>query len=223
MTRRWTRRCRLRRPTPGPTRSGRSGGGGGGSGKDTRNPIADALILSASILGSMAAGVYSRPSTLASDRVTTNYGVLQFPGQYIGNYDLGDQLENFGTIFGDVQQLGGDDVLVNKGTISGDVDSGEGDDIVDNRGGTISGDVLLGDGNDRFEGSQGSVAGAIRGGDGNDTLNGGDTAEELFGDSGNDTLSGGAGDDTSGVARAMTRCMAATAKTSFSARPERIR
>lgn len=99
--------------------------------------------------------------------------------------DYGLRVHNSGTLDGLVQLSAYADLLVNTGTIDGDVNLGGGDDVYDGRLGQLVGTLDGYDGNDVLLAGAGNQH--IFGGFGNDTLSGG---------AGNDTLTGGKGTDS---------------------------
>lgn len=103
----------------------------------------------------------------------TNTGVMTTDSYGIWNRFGAGTLEftNSGIVESDVQSyLGGHavDRVTNSGTMVGDVDLGGGDDLYVGTGGTVVGDILGGAGNDRFV--VGLSAEVIDGGEGIDTL-----------------------------------------------------
>lgn len=124
--------------------------------------------------------------------ITADYAIWSQTGD--------NQVNNEGSLIGDVMLTGGANSLVNSGKIDGVLTFGEGADTYDGTGGTISGAVFGGTGDDTLTGGNkvdvlygdGATAGKS---DGNDLLNGGKGADHLFGENGRDLLIGGAGGD----------------------------
>lgn len=140
--------------------------------------------------GASALEYYSSSNTPGSSAIATNYGTIIAAVTAVqGDYDFDDTFRNYGTVSGNIEQLGGNDQLVNRGTVIGEVQTGVSNDRVDNRRGTIDGDVDLGTGDDFYLGIGGTVSGSVLGDAGNDTMVGSATAEDIFdGGSGIDTL-----------------------------------
>jgi Ca2+-binding RTX toxin-like protein len=88
---------------------------------------------------------------------------------------------------------GAADRIFNTGTIVGDIDLSGGDDVVRSSEGLIEGTVTAGDGADRILLGRGDDR--VFGGNDNDTLSGGAGDDSLFGGDGADRLTGGEGDD----------------------------
>ena len=86
----------------------------------------------------------------------------------MSNYGVRTNLDNSGSIVGNVMLYDGDDVIRNSGSIVGNVTLGAGSDLYDGRGGSISGTVAAGDGDDTV--NAGSHGGNVDGGAGSDTL-----------------------------------------------------
>ncbi|MEL7100079.1 MAG: calcium-binding protein [Pseudomonadota bacterium] len=163
--------------------------------------LSSSEALDFSNTGTITGGTYVFEGRLGADKVR-NSGTLN------GELDLdgGDNLlRNDGIITGDVSAESGADRIVNTGTINGDLETGSGEDTVSITG-TVAGNVDLGSNNDVLNmGSLGVVSGAVDGGFGDDSLYGGDLGDDLRGEegadfivgrAGDDTLSGGLGDDT---------------------------
>lgn len=99
------------------------------------------------------------------------------------------------TLTGPVAVLGDDErqVIVNSGTINGEVQLLGGNDLFDSRGGTVTGSVSGGDGNDTIlTGVGGQI---LTGGAGADILSARGGKDKLFGNGGQDILIGGKGQD----------------------------
>jgi Ca2+-binding RTX toxin-like protein len=136
--------------------------------------------------------------------------------------NLGDTINNSGTINGSVTTGSGNDTVTNSGTINGALDTGAGADTV-NWNSALLGNVNGGAGDDTvtfnasFNAASGSasftgfehVSGSITGTSGNDNLDlsaltasgslsihGGDGNDSIIGGAEDDTLLGGAGNDT---------------------------
>lgn len=105
-----------------------------------------------------------------------------------------DVIVNTGEIFGDIEMMGGNDRVVNRGLIDGVVDLGLGDDVfVMRSGGEVLDMVDGGDGADRLGG--GAERDVLLGGAGADLLLGRGDDDSLHGGDDNDIIRGGAGDD----------------------------
>lgn len=85
------------------------------------------------------------------------------------------------------------DIVTNTGTLSGDVQLRGRDDIYNGEGGNLLGRLFAGGGNDTARG--GRVDDYFDGGSGNDTLFGNGGGDRLFGREGNDRIYGNAGND----------------------------
>lgn len=107
--------------------------------------------------------------------ITGDSAIRESGGVPNPSYPSVQQIENYGTINGQIS-LGVDgDTLVNAGLINGAVD--------------------LGAQGDLYDGRLGRVTGMVAGGEGGDTLRGGDSFDYLQGNAGADTVAGGLGDD----------------------------
>ena len=114
---------------------------------------------------------------------------------------FGHEVNNRGTLIGDVSLSEGDDLYYGKwGAVDGDILMGGGNDTAS--GGDQDEQFFGGDGNDGIFGFGGDdnlqgEAGndKLRGGDGDDVLNGGDDNDDLWGNDGDDVLFGGGGND----------------------------
>jgi Ca2+-binding RTX toxin-like protein len=90
-------------------------------------------------------------------------------------------IHNLGRVHGDISDNANlHDVVINHGTINGNVDLGGGNDLFNGTGGK-SGPVFGGDGRDRLIGGSGKDL--LHGDDGNDKLTGGPGADQFFFDS----------------------------------------
>lgn len=104
-----------------------------------------------------------------------------------------DMFRNQGTINGDMNFEGGNDVYNGRfGTVFGTIDGGDGDDMI--KGGSEDNMLLGGAGKDMLFGYGGDDT--IDGGNGGDVLRGGAGDDELIGGGRSDVLVGGRGDDT---------------------------
>jgi serralysin len=149
-----------------------------------------------------------------------NHGVIT-GAVTLSNTSLASSLvRNFGTITGDVDLRGGNDIYISgpNGVVVGTVSGGQGEDqlVGGNNADTLYGgadsDLVIGGGGDDFltgDGGADTLQGGagddllyggddsdlLRGGDGDDTLDGGDNGDLLFGGRGKDELFGGLGND----------------------------
>lgn len=128
---------------------------------------------------------------LAGDGGTVSFGedaVIQTQGDTaITGSAASDQVDNAGTINGNVQLGDGDNGFVNNGMTNGNVVSGTGSDNLGN-GGTINGSVDTGAGSDAVS-NTGEVSGSVDTGDGDDGLsNGGAIGGDVSTGSGSDNV-----------------------------------
>ncbi|MBW2278284.1 MAG: autotransporter domain-containing protein, partial [Deltaproteobacteria bacterium] len=99
--------------------------------------------------------------------VVDNSGFIEaVGGTALRGSDGVEELNNVGTITGDVDLRGGDDSVFHVGTIAGDIDLGDGNDSFAH-GGTITGDADLGGGDDSFT-HAGTITGDVDLGPGQD-------------------------------------------------------
>lgn len=131
----------------------------------------------------------------------TNFGTISGGTRSIYGADqLGDIVQNFGTLQGMVDLLNGQDSLLNRGRIVGNIAMGQADDILDNRNGTVTGTVHMGDGidivlnragtitgdvtldagADSYDGRSGIVDGTVFGGTDTDSFIGNSAASDSF-------------------------------------------
>lgn len=108
------------------------------------------------------------------------------------------RIVNTGTIEGatlafDANNTTAIDLITNRGTMIGDIQLDGGDDVINSRFGSVEGIVFGGDGNDRMLG--GAKKDVFEGGNGNDILRGGGGHDEFYGGLGKDTMLGGGGRD----------------------------
>jgi len=120
-------------------------------------------------------------------------------GEIIGRItatDAGEiDLINTGTITGNVRSLGAnaEDSVRNSGTIIGDLELYGANDLYDGRGGVVTGQIYGGTGDDTL--ISGSAGERVIGGSDNDIIEGRGGDDTLYGESGFDTLFGGNGSD----------------------------
>jgi Ca2+-binding RTX toxin-like protein len=154
------------------------------------------------------AAVYFRCLAATSNTSSSfvNTGIIDADGYAIYHHDSTETLiaTNSGTIRGGLNSFFSNgtqkDEITNTGTMIGDIELAGGDDLYDGRLGTVEGEVFGGDGNDRLYSGAGNDR--LFGQGGNDTLRGGTGNDYLDGGAGNDNMAGGTGNDIYIVAAA---------------------
>jgi Ca2+-binding RTX toxin-like protein len=139
--------------------------------------------------GTFMGGSFAIQGTAYNDGVT-NSGTIH------GSIDLGtgtDIVNNDGKIVGYVAFEGTADQLDNSGSIKGNVYMGSGDSVINT--GVIHGNVTFAGGINTLNTSHGEITGTVTGGSGSDTFIAGSAAVTFIGGSGTEVLTGGAGDD----------------------------
>lgn len=156
------------------------------------------------ITATSSEGAGVRVVTGGSGTIVNNAGMIvsqqawgvDFSGLIISTEEA--RLFNSGVIQGRVGSFYGGfgvDFVTNRGQMVGAVLLGDGADVMDSRFGRIDGFVNCGLGNDYLDARGGTVSGLMLGNQGFDTIQGGETADEIYGGTESDLLEGNGGDD----------------------------
>jgi len=154
----------------------------------------DASVVNTGSISGILEGVFLTGGGIHSVSLV-NSGTISGTSYSIRTASTSFEVENSGTLNGDVEGEGGIDSLVNRGSILGSVALGGGNDSYRGIGsGTVSGYVDGETGDDALKGAR--FADDLRGGAGKDSLRGLAGDDALSGGAGSDLVKGGAGDDT---------------------------
>ena len=103
------------------------------------SPLSTAILLFNSTVDGGATATVTNTGTIHS-----GFNAIQ------GTQSSRDNIQNFGTMIGNLSMVGGDDMVRNAGLIIGDVQMGAGNDTYDGREGTVEGTVFGSTGDDLY-------------------------------------------------------------------------